>query len=63
MEINRLHGNFSSIQSPILNMHEATVERKKNRKKVLTEPDLGRVAIFLDQLGFERTGKRGQQAP
>ena len=31
-----------------------------NRKKPLAEPDSGRVAICLDQLGFERTEKRGE---
>jgi len=44
-------------------MHEPAVERKKlsfNRKKPLTEPDSGRAAICLDQLGVETTGKRGQ---
>jgi len=47
-------------------VQKATVERKKlpfNRKKPLAEPDSGRAAICLDQLGAERTGKRGQQAP
>jgi len=46
-------------------MHEATVERNKSfyRKKPLAEPDSGRVAIRLDQLGFERTENRGQQTP
>jgi len=42
-------------------MHKATVERKKhpfNRKKPLAEPDTGSMAICLDQLGVERTGKR-----
>jgi len=34
-----------------------------NRKKHLAEPDSVRVAIHLNHLGFERTGKRGQQAP
>jgi len=34
-----------------------------NRKKPPSEPEPGRVAICLDQLGAERTGKRGQQAP
>ena len=34
-----------------------------NRKQPLAEPDSGTVAICLDQLGFERTIKRGQQAP
>jgi len=34
-----------------------------NREKPLAEPDSGRVAIHLDQLGFERTEKRGQQTP
>jgi len=32
-----------------------------NRKKPPSEP--GRAAVCLDQLGAERTGKRGQQAP
>jgi len=31
-----------------------------NRKKPLAEPDSGRVA---DQLGFEKTEKKGQQTP
>jgi len=38
------------------------VERIKlpfNRKKPLTEPDSGRVAIRLNQLGFERTETEG----
>jgi len=30
-----------------------------NRKKPLAEPDSGRVAIQLNQLGFDRTEKRG----
>ena len=34
-----------------------------NRKKPPSEPEPGRAAICLDQLGAERTGKRGQQAP
>jgi len=36
-----------------------------NRKKTPSEPEPepGRAAICLDQLGVERTGKRGQQAP
>jgi len=33
-----------------------------NRKKPLAEPDSGR-AVCLNQLGVERTGKKGQQAP
>jgi len=32
-------------------------------KKPPSEPEPGRAAICLDQLGAERTGKRGQQAP
>jgi len=32
-----------------------------NRKKPLEEPESGRVTICLDELGVERTGKRGQQ--
>jgi len=43
-------------------VHEVTVERK-NRKKPPSEPEPGRRASCLDQLGAERTGKRGQQAP
>ena len=41
-------------------------EEKKlpfNRRKPPSEPEPGRAAICLDQLGAERTGKRGQQAP
>jgi len=34
-----------------------------NRKKPQAEPDSGRMATCLDQLGFKMTGKRGQQAP
>jgi len=37
-------------------------KEKTNRKKPLAEPDLRRVAICLNQLEFERRGKRGQQA-
>jgi len=46
-------------------VHEATVKRKNsfNRKKPPSEPEPGRAAICLDQLGVERTEKRGQQAP
>ena len=57
-----MHRNFSSVQSPVLSVPEATVERNDspfNRKKPLAEPDSGRVAIRLDQLGFEKTEKRG----
>jgi len=45
--------------------HEETVKKKLpfNRKKPLAEPDSRRGAICLNQLGFERTGKRKQQAP
>ena len=32
-----------------------------NMKKPLAEPDSGRVAIRLDQLGFEKTEKRGKK--
>jgi len=44
-------------------VHEATGEKKLpfNRKKPSLET--GRAAICLEQLGVERTGKRGQQAP
>ena len=55
---------MSSVQSPVLSVPVATVERKKlpfNRKKPLAEPDSGRVAIRLDQLGFEKTEKRGNK--
>jgi len=31
-----------------------------NRKKPLAEPDSGRMVICLNQLGFERTEKKGQ---
>ena len=37
-------------------MPEVTVGRK-NRKKPLAEPDSGRVAIRLDQLGLDKTKK------
>jgi len=42
-------------------MPEATGEEQLlfNRKKPLAEPDSGRVAIHLDQLGCEKTEKRG----
>ena len=59
-ETNRLHRNFSSVQSPVLNMPEATVERNNS---LLTGRNLWQnqtQAIRLDQLGFERTVIRGK---
>lgn len=48
---------FDSVLHPEL--CEETVERK-NSGKLPSEPE--KTAIFLGQLGFERTGKRGQQS-
>jgi len=62
-ESNRLHQNFPSIQSERARGDCAKKKLPFNRKKPPLEPEPGRVAICLDQLGAERTGKRGQQAP
>ena len=54
--------DFSPISRPEHACGDCGKERLPfNRKKPLAESDSGRVAIRLDQLGFEKTEKRGEK--
>ena len=59
-EANRLRRNLSPERA----CGDCGKERLPlNRKKPLAEPDSERVAIRLDQLGFEKTEKRRKKTP